>query len=79
MAPAEGTGKRSPLFVGVSSADPLSAAHSRGLAGTLAMLHWAARAEERAVGHGVDGVFMSHGIAWLRDRTPRAIATAADR
>ena len=79
VTPAEGSGKRAPVFVGVSSADPLSAAHSRGLAGSLATLHWTARAEERAVGHGVDGVFMSHGIAWLRDRTPRAIATAADR
>ena len=76
---APGRGKRAPVFVGVSSADPLSAAHSRGLAGTLATLRWTARAEERAVGHGVDPVFISHGIAWLRDRTPRAIVTAAER
>ena len=79
VPPAEGPSKRAPVFVGVSAADPLSAAHSRGLAGTLASLHWTSRAEERAVGHGVDWTFMAHGIAWLRERSPRAIAKTAAR
>jgi predicted esterase len=77
VAPAEG--KRAPVFVGVSAADPLSANHSRGLAGTLGGLHWPYRAEERGVGHGVDWTFMAHGIAWLRERSPRAIAPTAAR
>jgi len=76
---AEAPGKRAPVFVGVSAADPLSANHSRGLAGALGGRHWPYRAEERAVGHGVDWTFMAHGISWLREKNPRAIAVAAGR
>ena len=79
VPPAEGSGKRAPVFVGVSAADPLSASHSRGMAGALSGMHWPYRAEERAVGHGVDWTFMAHGIAWLRERSPRAIARTAAR
>ena len=79
VPPAEGAARRAPVFVGVSAADPLSANHSRGLAGTLSTLQWPYRAEERAAGHGVDWTFMAHGIAWLRDRSPRAIAKTASR
>jgi hypothetical protein len=56
--------------VGVSAADPLSRAHSRGLASTLATMHWTYRAEERNAGHGIDASFMGRGIAWLRARVP---------
>ena len=68
--PSDVPGKRAPIFVGVSAADPLSAAHSRGLASSLHTMHWVYRAEERGVGHGIDGTFMARGIAWLRERMP---------
>ena len=61
-------GKRAPVFVGVSAADPQTAAHSRAFAGSLAALGWPARVEERNAGHMVDWTLMSHGIAWLRER-----------
>jgi predicted esterase len=60
--------KRAPVFVGVSAADTLSAAHSRGLAGALASASWPFKVEERNAGHTVDWTFMSHGISWLRER-----------
>ncbi len=69
VAPSDAAAKRSPIFVGVSAADPLSMNHARALAGTLAGAHWVYRAEERRVGHGVDTAFMDRGIAWLRAQT----------
>ena len=65
---ASGDGKRAPIFVGVSAADPQTAGHSRSLAGSLASQKWPFKVEERNAGHMVDWTFMSHGIAWLRDR-----------
>ena len=65
-------GKRAPVFIGVSAADPLSAGHSRGLAGTLKSMDWTYRAEERNAGHGVDWTFMAHGISWLREQRDHA-------
>lgn len=70
VQPGGETGKRAPVFVGVSAADPLSANHSRGLAGALRSMHWSYKAEERNAGHGVDSAFMAHGIAWLREQKP---------
>ena len=61
------SGKRAPVFVGVSAADPQTAAHSRAFGGSLASMGWPARVEERNAGHMVDWTFMAHGIAWLRD------------
>lgn len=58
--------KRAPIFVGVSAADPQTAGHSRGFAGSLAALKWPFKVEERNAGHMVDWTFMAHGIAWLR-------------
>ena len=63
--------KRAPVFVGVSAADPQTAGHSRAFAGALAGLGWPYRAEERNAGHMVDWAFMTHGLQWLRARTPR--------
>ena len=64
-------GKRAPVFVGVSAADPQTAAHSRAFGGSLATMGWPARVEERNAGHMVDPTFMAHGIAWLRERKSR--------
>ncbi len=61
-------GKRAPVFVGVSAADPQTAAHSRAFGGSLASMGWPARVEERNAGHMVDWTFMAHGIAWLREK-----------
>lgn len=61
--------KRAPIFVGVSAADPLSREHSRALAGNLRVSGWPSRVEVRGAGHGVDPVFMEHGLAWLREQT----------
>lgn len=60
------TGKRAPIFVGVSARDKQTANHSRALGGTLAALGWPHRVEERSAGHEVDWTFMAHGISWLR-------------
>ncbi len=69
----EASGKiAKPVFVGVSAADPLSASHSRGLAGALNGMGWPYRVEERRVGHGVDWTFMAHGITWLREERDRS-------
>ena len=65
------TAKRAPVFVGVSAANPQTAGHSRAFAGALAGLGWPYRAEERDAGHMVDWAFMTHGLQWLRARTPR--------
>jgi predicted esterase len=64
----QATSKRAPIFVGVSAADPQTAAHSRAFGGSLATMGWPAKVEERNAGHMVDWAFMAHGIAWLRDR-----------
>ncbi len=64
----EAATKRAPVFVGVSAADKLSAAHSQGLAGALASAHWPSRVEVRNAGHTVDWTFMAHGINWLREQ-----------
>ncbi len=61
--------KRAPVFVGVSAADPQTAAHSRAFGGALGAMGWPARVEERNAGHMVDWTFMAHGITWLRERT----------
>ena len=61
------TGKRAPVFVGVSAADPQTANHSRAFAGSLATMGWPFEVEERNAGHMVDWTFMAHGIAWLRE------------
>jgi predicted esterase len=66
VQPSDMSSKRAPIFVGVSAADSLSMNHSRALASTLRATSWPARGEERNAGHGVDGAFMDHGIAWLR-------------
>jgi predicted esterase len=71
-----GAKKRAPVFVGVSAADPQTANHSRSFAGSLAAMGWPFKVEERNAGHMVDWTFMTHGIAWLRARSPAA-ATAA--
>lgn len=63
------TQKRAPIFVGVSAADPLSREHARALAGNLRVTGWPSRTEVRGAGHGVDPVFMEHGLAWLREQT----------
>ena len=65
------TAKRAPVFVGVSAADPQTAAHSRAFGGSLATMGWPAKVEERNAGHMVDWTFMAHGIAWLRERKSR--------
>jgi predicted esterase len=62
--------KRAPVFVGISAADGQTAGHSRAFAAALAGMGWPYRAEERDAGHMVDWAFMSHGIQWLRARTP---------
>jgi predicted esterase len=62
------TGKRAPIFVGVSAADPQTAAHSRSFGGALASMGWPVKVEERNAGHMVDWTFMAHGIAWLREK-----------
>ncbi len=67
MRPGPDT-KRAPVYVGVSASDRQTAEHSRAFAGTLAALRWPYRVEEREVGHEVDGVFLAHGIGWLRGR-----------
>jgi hypothetical protein len=64
------TTRRAPVFVGISAADAQTAGHSRAFAGALAALGWPYRAEERDAGHMVDWAFMTHGIQWLRSRTP---------
>ena len=58
--------RRAPVFVGVSTRDRQTVAHSRGFANTLAALKWPFRVEERPAGHEVDWTFMAHGISWLR-------------
>jgi len=68
----QATGKRAPVFVGVSAADPQTAAHSRSFGGALAAMGWPSKVEERNAGHMVDGTFMAHGIAWLRERKRKA-------
>lgn len=60
------SGKRAPIFVGVSAADKQTANHSRAFGGALAALGWQRRVEERNAGHEVDWTFMAHGISWLR-------------
>ncbi len=65
---AQATGKRAPIFVGVSAADPQTAAHSRSFGGALASMGWPSKVEERNAGHMVDWTFMAHGMAWLRER-----------
>lgn len=73
LSPAEQASTRAPVFVGVSAADPSSAAHSRGFAGMLAQAHWPFRVETRNTGHGVDSAFLAHAITWLRGmKRPRA-------
>ena len=73
MNPAEQASTRAPVFVGVSAADPSSAAHSRGFAGMLAQSQWPFRVETRNTGHGVDSAFLAHGLTWLRGmKRPRA-------
>ncbi len=74
-------GRRAPVFVGVSGADPQTADHSRAYAGTLAQLAWPYRVEERKAGHEVDWSLLTHGIAWLRSRRdkPSALANASAR
>ena len=62
--------KRPPVFVGVSAADPQTAGHSRSFAGSLAAMGWPYKVEERNAGHMVDWTFMTHGITWLRERSP---------
>lgn len=62
--------RRAPVFVGVSAADPQTAGHSRAFAGSLAAMKWPFKVEERNAGHMVDWTFMSHGIAFLRERSP---------
>jgi predicted esterase len=64
------TTRRAPVFVGISAADSQTASHSRAFAAALATMGWPYRAEERDAGHMVDWAFMSHGIQWLRARTP---------
>jgi predicted esterase len=64
------TTRRAPVFVGISAADGQTAGHSRAFAGVLAAMGWPYRAEERDAGHMVDWAFMTHGIQWLRSRTP---------
>jgi predicted esterase len=64
----QATNKRVPVFVGVSAADPQTAAHSRSFGGSLMSMGWPAKVEERNAGHMVDWTFMAHGIAWLRER-----------
>jgi predicted esterase len=68
------TGKRAPIFVGVSAADPQTAAHSRAFGGSLATMGWPVKVEERNAGHMVDWTFMAHGIAWLRAQKSSAPA-----
>jgi predicted esterase len=68
IKPGEQPTKRAPIFVGVSAADPQTANHSRSLAGSLAAMKWPFKVEERNAGHMVDWTFMTHGIAWLRER-----------
>ncbi|MDB4947067.1 MAG: hypothetical protein JWP97_6601 [Labilithrix sp.] len=58
--------RRAPVFVGVSAADPQTAAHSRAFGGSLASMGWPVKVEERNAGHMVDWTFMAHGISWLR-------------
>jgi predicted esterase len=71
-------GKRAPIFVGVSAADPQTAGHSRALAGSLASLRWPFKVEERNAGHMVDWTFMTHGISWLRaQRSPAVLANTS--
>ena len=64
------TARRTPVFIGISAADPQTAGHSRAFAAALAGLGWPYRAEERNVGHMVDWGFMTRGLAWLRARAP---------
>jgi predicted esterase len=68
---------RSPVFVGVSAADPQTRAHSRSFGATLHALGWPAKIEERNAGHNVDWTFMDHGIRWLRER--RASSNAGNQ
>ncbi|HSO36026.1 MAG TPA: hypothetical protein VLT33_26040 [Labilithrix sp.] len=67
-------GRRAPVFVGVSAADPQTAAHSRAFGGSLATMGWPAKVEERNAGHMVDWTFMAHGIAWLREKKAHGAA-----
>ena len=68
----QATAKRAPVFVGVSAADPQTAAHSRSFGGALAAMGWPSKVEERNAGHMVDGTFMAHGIGWLRERKKKS-------
>lgn len=70
------TGKHAPVFVGISGADPQTAAHSRAFAAALAHLGWPYRAEDRDVGHLVDWGFMTRGLQWLRARARASVAAA---
>jgi predicted esterase len=76
--PTDPAAKRAPVFVGISAADRQTAEHSRAFAGTLAALHWPYRVESRDVGHNVDWVFLTHGIAWLRSRAAAAAAPSTE-
>jgi predicted esterase len=78
VRPTGTTGKRAPVFVGVSAADAQTAGHSRAFAGSLAAMHWPYRVEERNAGHMVDWTFMAHGIAWLRAKTPAKSGEVAE-
>jgi len=80
VRPSASSGKRAPVFVGVSAADKQTRNHSRALGGTLAALGWPRRVEERDVGHLVDWVFMAHGTAWLRAQkgAPSAVSVPGD-
>jgi predicted esterase len=59
---------RTPIFVGVSAADPQTRDHSRSLGDALTALGWPHRTEEADAGHTVDWTLITHGIAWLRAR-----------
>ena len=70
--PAGPETRRVPVFVGVSAEDGQTRDHSRAFAGTLAALRWPYRVDERPVGHLVDPVFLSRGLAWLHGRRGNA-------
>jgi predicted esterase len=72
-------GKRAPVFVGVSAADPQTAAHSRAFGGSLASLGWPVKVEERNAGHMVDWTFMAHGIAWLRSKKTPTLQAVSNK
>jgi predicted esterase len=76
---AEGpAAKRTPVFVGISAADPQTASHSRAFAALLSRLGWPYRAEERDAGHMVDWVLIEHALRWLRSQTPSARPVTAE-